>query len=299
MRQNVSKNIKCVICNSNNFTQKAASVRDSKKHEILKCEKCFHLQLFPIPTKKELQKYNDEFLQDKNIKYFGTISEYRKKSFDDTERRVKFLEKYVTKKSKILEIGSGHGFFLEAMEKKGYNISGIEISKEKKQILRKVTNAKIQDINIGDEIPNIEKVNMIIMFHVLEHIDEPIKFLINLKKLLKKNGILIIEVPNSNDFLLQHNTAYEKWNWQLAHISYFNPKTLKQSLKTAKYKKIKIQGIQRYSLENMFNWRLNGKPQLDKPSYNLDKDYHWLESIYKSHLEKNLQSDTIISIAFT
>jgi len=35
----------------------------------------------------------------------------------------------------------------------------------------------------------------------------------------------------------------------------------------AKEHKIKIQGIQRYSLENKFNWRLNEKPQLDKPSY--------------------------------
>jgi 2-polyprenyl-3-methyl-5-hydroxy-6-metoxy-1,4-benzoquinol methylase len=299
MMQNVSKNIRCVICDSNNFTQKATSVRDSKKHKIFKCKKCSHLQLFPIPTKEELQKYNDEFLQGKNIKYFGTISEYRKKSFNDTERRVNFLEKYVTKKSRILEIGSGHGFFLEAMKKKGYDISGIEISKEKKQILKKVTNAKIQDVNIGDEIPNIEKVDVIVMFHVLEHIDEPIKFLRNLKKLLKKNGILIIEVPNSNDSLLQYNIAYEKWIWQLAHISYFNPETLKQSLKIAKYKKIKIQGIQRYSLENMFNWRLNMKPQLDKPIYNMDNNYQWLENIYKSYLEKNLQSDTIISIVST
>ena len=109
--------------------------------------------------------------------------------------------------------------------------------------------------------------------------------------------MLIIEVPNSNDLLLENNTPYRKWNWQLAHISYFNPKTLKQILKVTKYKKIKIQGIQRYGLENMFNWKIIGKPQLAKPSYEIEDNYDWLETNYKLHLEKNMQSDTIISIA--
>jgi len=292
-----TKNVKCLICNTSNFIQKATMVRDSKKHKILKCNNCTYLQLFPIPTKEELKKYNDENLQDKNIEYFGTISDHRKKSLEDTTRRVCFLKKHVKKKSKILEIGSGHGFFLEAMRKEGYDVTGVEISKEKKKILKKVTNIEILDINIGEQTPDIKKVDVIVLFHVLEHIDDPIKFLENLKKLLKKDGMVIIEVPNSDDHLLQ-NIAYQKWYWQLAHISYFNPKTLKKSLKIAKYKKIKIQGIQRYSIENMFNWRLNGKPQLDNPSYNLDLKYKWLENFYKTNLEKNLQSDTIFSIAY-
>ena len=111
--------------------------------------------------------------------------------------------------------------------------------------------------------------------------------------------MLIIEVPNSNDNLLEKNDAYARWNWQLAHISYFNPKTLKQSLKSAGYKKIKIQGIQRYGLENMYNWRLNKKPQLYKYDYHADDDYEELEKIYRTRLEKKLQSDTIIAVAFT
>ena len=61
--------------------------------------------------------------------------------------------------------------------------------------------------------------------------------------------------------------------------------------------KIKIQGIQRYGLENMFNWKIIGKPQLAKPSYEIEDNYDWLETNYKLHLEKNMQSDTIISIA--
>jgi len=272
-------------------------VRDSKKHKILKCKTCSHYLISPIPTKKDLQKLNDEFLQGKNTKYYGTISEYRNKMINDTERRVKFLKKFVTKKSRILEVGSGHGFFLEEMRKKGYNISGIEISKEKKQILKKVTTAKVHNVNLLDETLDIEKVDVIVLFHVLEHIDDPIKLLKNLKKLLKKDGTLIVEVPNNDDFHLQHNPAYEKWYRQLAHISYFNPKTLKQSLQTAKFKNIKIQGIQRYGLENIFNWRFNGKPQLDKPSYSLDNNYQWLEDFYKSHLEKNLKSDAMIAIS--
>jgi len=290
-------NFKCIICASNRFIQLAFKVRDSKKHKILECKTCKQLQLFPIPLQSELKKYNDENLQDKNVNYFGTISDHRKKSIKDTNRRVNFVKKYISKKSKVLEIGSGHGFFLQAIKNEGYQISGIEISKEKKRILKKVTNAEIFDVDLVKQTPNIQKVNAIVLFHVLEHIEKPVNFLKNLKNLLRKNGRIIIEVPNSDDLFLRENQAYQKWYWQLAHISYFNPNTLKKSLKIAGYKQIEMYGIQRYSVENMFNWKLIGSPQLDNPTYDLEKNYQWLDSKYKSYLENCFQSDTIIAVA--
>ena len=54
----------------------------------------------------------------------------------------------------------------------------------------------------------IGKYDVIVMFQVLEHIPEPVLFLKNVGRLLKKTGKLIIEVPNLDDHLLNLNEEY-------------------------------------------------------------------------------------------
>jgi hypothetical protein len=106
----------------------------------------------------------------------------------------------------------------------------------------------------------------------------------------------VIEVPNIRDLQLKHNNSYRDWYWQRAHIHYFSPRILNKILKKCGFKKIILQGIQRYSLENMFHWKLINKPQLENPTYYLPQEYTWLESSYKKYLEKKLLCDTMIAI---
>lgn len=292
-------NIKCcILCKFSRLVTISIRVRDSKNHKVVKCEKCKHVQLYPVPTQKEDNVFYDKNLQDKNINYYGSISDHRRKSFEDTIRRANFVKKITPSGGKILEIGSGHGFFLEMMRKNGYKVKGIEISKEKRNISKQVTRAEILDVNINEKIPNIGNFDTIVMFHVLEHIIDPVLFLQNIRKMLKYKGALVIEVPNCNDFQINLNESYRDFYWQRAHIHYFTPIILKSLCRKSGLDRIKIIGIHRYSIENMFNWKLTKKPQLDEPTYNLPKEYEWIEKPYKQELERKLKSDTIIAIGF-
>jgi len=286
----------CILCKHKKFQIISKKVRDSSKHKVIQCKNCKHFQLTPIPSQKEDEIFYDKNLQEKNIKYFGGINEHRNKSKEDTIRRVNFLKKFIKKKDKILEIGSGHGFFLESMTDLGYNITGIEISKEKRKISKKITKAKILDINLLNDDYKIQSYDVIVMFHVLEHIVEPLQFLKKLKTILTKKGILIIEVPNVDDFQLDTNEMYKEFFWQRAHIHYFNRKRLEMLLKKVKLD-VKIFGVQRYSLENMINWNITNKPQLNLPSFSPNLKYEWLEKFYKNKLEKSFTCDTIIALA--
>jgi 2-polyprenyl-3-methyl-5-hydroxy-6-metoxy-1,4-benzoquinol methylase len=270
-------------------------VRDSKKYKVVKCVKCKHAQIFPIPKKDEDKKFYDEDRQAKNINYRKGIEELKKKTKEDTIRRVKLINKYAPKNGSVLEIGSGYGIFLEEIRKHGYKVIGIEISNERRRYSKKITNVKVLNINLNEQIPDIGKFDIIVLFQVLEHIVDPINFLRNLKKLLRSRGKLIVEVPNFNDFQLGLNKAYSEWYWQRAHIHYFSPRILKRVLLCSGFK-AKILGMQRYSIENMFNWKLTNHPQLTEPTYNLPKKYDWIEKHYKKYLEKYLICDTIIAI---
>ena len=286
---------KCVLCNNKNFNIISKKVRDSKKHKVIKCKKCQHIQLFPIPTEKEEGKFYDENLQDKNIKYFGGIKENREKSLEDTKRRVNFVKSLIPKKGKILEIGSGHGFFIETMEKLNYNIIGIEISKEKRKFSKRITKSKIFNVNLIKDSLDLKDLDVIVMFHVLEHLSNPSDFLKKISLMLKPNGKIILEVPNSNDIQLLSNKSYNEFYWQRAHLHYFNPKSLTTVISKAGLKSKKI-GIQRYSIENFINWKLTNKPQIDSPTYDLEEPYCWIEKYYKKMLEKSLKCDTIMAV---
>lgn len=287
----------CLLCSNESFDLISPCVRDSKNHKVIKCKKCHHVQLFPIPTPEDDEKFYNENLQDKNVGDVGSIKRAYNKMIDDTQRRIELVSKLTPKSGSILEIGSGHGFFLEMMRKKGYKILGIDVSREKRKILKKVTKAKVLNVNINEQIPDIGLFDTIVFFHVLEHISDPVKFLVNCQKLLKPKGKIIVEVPNCDDFQLQFNKAYKEFYWQRAHINYFTPKILKSVFQKSGLKNTKIIGVQRYSIENMINWRLTNKPQIDEPTYSIPDHYNWIESHYKSKLEKSLKSDTIMAIS--
>ena len=288
---------KCILCKNEKFRLISKKTRDSKKHKIIRCLKCDHIQLFPVPTLNDEKKFYDENLQDKNINDVGSIKRARRKMMPDNTRRYQFIKKIIPKKSRVLEIGSGHGFFLEIMKTNGFDIIGYDISKEKRKYSKKVTDVPVYDININEKIPADNKFDIVVLFHTLEHITEPITLLKNIKKLLKPKGKILIEVPNSDDFHLKLNKFYKEFYWERAHIHYFNPKILKNVIRKSGFKNIRIVGVQRYGIENFFHWKLTNKPQMENPSYSLPMELNWIEKNYKKFLVDKLNCDTIMTVA--
>jgi 2-polyprenyl-3-methyl-5-hydroxy-6-metoxy-1,4-benzoquinol methylase len=288
---------KCRLCKNMQLLTVSKKVRDSKKHKILQCKKCEFIQLYPLPNQIELSEFYDKNRQVKNAGINYNIATIERKAYEDTKRRVETIQRLVKKKQRIIEIGSGHGFFLKKMADLGWDITGIEISKQRREDSEKRTKVKILNVNLNDNTENLGKFDIVLLFHVLEHISEPVEFLANIKKMLSKNGKLIIEVPNVKDHHLHSSKEYTEWYWQKAHLNYFSSNTLKHTLQKAKFKKISINGIQRYSIENFFYWKINKKPQLLNPAKKVTEDFEWLEKYYKKYLEDNLVSDTIIVTA--
>lgn len=228
--------MKCLFCGKNKFKKISNQVRDSNSHKIVKCEDCGLLQIWPLPSLSEEREFYAKDRQAKNIKAPADIKTIKNNFFQDNERRSKMISKNMSKKSRILDVGSGYGFFLQAMLNKGFkNIVGLEISRERRNISKKITKAKVLDIDLLREqnLLESEKFDCITLFHVLEHIRDPISFLENIKKILKPRGALIIEVPNCKDMLLSVSKEYRDFYWQLAHLSYFSEKTLKEIIKNS------------------------------------------------------------------
>ena len=106
------------------------------------------------------------------------------------------------------------------------------------------------------------KVDIITMWHVIEHLEDPIGLLKKLKGLLKPNGKIIIETPNAEDALLSQYKcdAFADFTYWECHLYLFTNATIRTVIENAGLRMIAQKQIQRYPLANHLYWLTNGKP---------------------------------------
>lgn len=207
------------------------------------------LRVDPIPTEEEVERfYRDEFYS----------SEY--KSFNDSSREVQlndpdYFEAYwedhrvEIEKIKgsleglsILDIGCGFALGMQYLKRFGADVHGIDPAPEAiEYACEQGVTAKIgfQDIDLfGDK-----KFDVVSLINVLEHLREPAEVLRGVRKILKPDGLLIVDVPNEfNEFQTIANEEYGLGEWWLCppnHINYFNAASLPKLLEKCGYKPMK------------------------------------------------------------
>ncbi|MBA4317328.1 MAG: hypothetical protein C0412_02905 [Flavobacterium sp.] len=147
----------------------------------------------------------------------------------------------VSKKSNILDLGCGYGSFLYFLKSHGYNnVYGVDISTEEIQLCKKMFGSyKLYCKDAFDFINNTnQKFEVIYLSHVLEHIekDQLFDFLNGIRKILSKNGQLIMVVPNSAAYF---NSAANRYG-DYTHQTGFTDVSLKQVLMMTKYSKVTV-----------------------------------------------------------
>jgi 2-polyprenyl-3-methyl-5-hydroxy-6-metoxy-1,4-benzoquinol methylase len=102
----------------------------------------------------------------------------------------------------ILDVGCGDGHFLDLVRKNisesSINFYGLEHTNES-ILAAKSRGFKIYDFNINENISELitEKFDAIVLFHVLEHVENPVDFLKNILSILNKGGKIYISTPLS------------------------------------------------------------------------------------------------------
>lgn len=102
----------------------------------------------------------------------------------------------LSEKGTILDIGAGVGDFLLTAKNDGWQIVGIEPSEKAKSI---AINKGVSFVNQMLEIED-HSLDIITMWHVLEHVPNLEHQITELKRMIKPNGTIIIAVPNFNSF---------------------------------------------------------------------------------------------------
>lgn len=148
----------------------------------------------------------------------------------------------------ILDIGSGRGFMLYYLKNffKYKRTVGTQICKNAVDFSRKKLGLEIYDKDFLKINFRKVKFDIITIWHVLEHVDEPEKYIQKMRKLLNKQSFIIIEVPNFNSWTRKYTGKYWLGLDLKYHNTFFTPESL--SLLVKKYK-FKIVNVHTFSLE--------------------------------------------------
>ena len=285
----------CYLCHSSSTFLQSGKVRGSAELKIYACNEC---KLVFLSSRNHVTK---EFYENSKMTISSgihgesplDIDELIKYTKKDDLRRFHYLKNKV-KEKKLLDFGCGAGGFLKYIKNISTISHGIELEnrlypifdKEKLCVYKRL-------LDIPKDLQNIGY-DYITLFHVLEHIADPIKLLNKLKDFLAPGGEIIIEVPNSDDALisLYKNKAYQEFIYWNAHVFYFNSHSFKFLASKLNLEVNYELQIQRYPFENHLYWLIYGKSGGHE---------NWeifgskaLNSAYESCLAQQKRCDTIL-----
>ena len=148
----------------------------------------------------------------------------------------------------ILDVGSGRGYMLFYLKKyfKYYRTAGTQISKNAFNFSRNKLGLEIYDKDLLELNLNNAQFDVITVWHVLEHVPSPEKYIERISYFLKQKGKLIIEVPNYNSWTRVLTGKYWLGMDLDYHITFFRPESLSFLLKSCNFK---IKNIHTFSLE--------------------------------------------------
>jgi 2-polyprenyl-3-methyl-5-hydroxy-6-metoxy-1,4-benzoquinol methylase len=227
------KEISCPIC-ERNFTKKLFKTEDfrlntvSQKFNLVQCKKCGFIYINPQPVEKELSKFYPQGYYNPTpfiLEFF-----YKPIGKAIIGRIISDI-KSIKKRGRLLDIGCGKGSFLVKLLKCGYDAYGVDsydgiLNIIPKELQSRVKNSSFLNIKFPDEFFDI-----IVMKQVLEHLPKSNMVIREIHRILKKDGLVYVEVPNFN---CMESKLFGKYWYNLEiprHLYQFSKKTLKKIFK--------------------------------------------------------------------
>ena len=231
-----TKNVDCALCGAN--THKVLD--DDGPIKVVKCRACGLVYTNPQPVQDGLAEYYEE---KDHLQWLEGLPPDRKKAW---ENRFNYLQRQRFEKVKrykepgaILDVGCGCGYFLEQAKAGGWSVRGVELSGSAAKYAKDVFgieafHGELKNAGLPDN-----SFDVVTFWHVLEHTADPLGTLIEARRILKPDGLLIVAAPNVRSYI--YKAAYALYRFKpfgvapkdvrIMHLYHFSADTLGRLLR--------------------------------------------------------------------
>jgi len=217
-------NKKCKICGSENIEN--VTIGNTK---LIKCKDCGVHYLADFGTKEQIDDYykKDYVLSSEHI--YGPEFRRISRITEQIELTAEIMN-YKKPPAKLLDIGCDRGYFIDQARRFGYDCTGIELSETARDY------TSLIGLDIQQDIDSLnQKFDVAVMWHVLEHLPEPIEFLTKLREQLSDDSYLFIRVPAFDSWSRKLFGKYWIWFQPRNHYFHYTWQSLEILLQSAGY----------------------------------------------------------------
>ena len=230
-------------------------VRDRDDVAVLKCKKSGVIFL-SRSDHMEISHYETK----QNFRYWGGAQD-RKTAIltghEDSHRRFEQFKDVIANK-KWIDIGTGAGGILDLLSPIASDTIAVEPQESARRSLNDIGYKVFSSIN---EVTSND-IEVATLFHVFEHLTDPVSTLSILRSKMSQGAKVIIEVPHAKDFLISFLDldSFKSFTFWSEHLILHTRDSLRIFLEKAGFSNISIRGFQRYPLSNHLHWLVKAKP---------------------------------------
>lgn len=192
------------------------------------CENCGLAYTAPKPELEDISKYykSDEYIAHSNTNK-GLINRlYHLARFFSLKRKIHIMKRYHPR-GNMLDIGCGTGEFLQAGEKAGYEVIGVEPDHDARYYASSILKLDVRPERALRDFSD-DRFDIVTMWHVLEHVYDLDARMKEIKRILKNTGTLIVATPNYESYDAAYYGKY--WAaWDVPrHLFHFSGLAMKK-----------------------------------------------------------------------
>jgi 2-polyprenyl-3-methyl-5-hydroxy-6-metoxy-1,4-benzoquinol methylase len=213
----------CSVCGSTDAAGRQrlhSRFRAFRERKLVTCRHCSTKTVHPVPNAGELANINQTYWESTGTGGSGA----RDVLFELAKHRVAYLSSYAgsLEGKRILDIGAGHAYPYDAIKLMGINSDYCAVESDdemREELAQKGVTTYSHLSEVADQ-----SFDLVILSHVVEHVESPVEFLKEASTCLSDDGIMFVEVPNQDDLF--------KLDLGL-HLAVYNPTAISELCKHA------------------------------------------------------------------
>ena len=239
---------RCPVCGSESLSEHLSATDvlvSSERFRLGQCMDCGFIFTADPPEEKTSGRYylSEDYISHADRKRNLTEVLYHLARRVMLGRKEKLLTRVCRMKAgKLLDIGSGTGYFAAFMKEKGWEVKGVEISEKARRY--SVSRFGINVVSPEETVSLPDKsYDCVTLWHVLEHFYHPEQWLTEISRLLKDDGKCILALPN----VTSSDSKWFRNNWAALdvprHLWHFAPDTLERYIQRNGFTCTMIKGM--------------------------------------------------------